>query len=60
MDESCILVILGSVRNLDVSVLFGMTFIDNFIKGIFHTERMMVPLSSPPLPILVVHEKEPE
>lgn len=46
----------GLVRSLAVFVIFGTSFIDKFIKGIFVIERKILQFNFPPVPILAVQE----
>lgn len=43
---------IGIVDNLSVSLLLGTYFIDHFLKGIFPSDRKIVPYHSKPVPIL--------
>lgn len=43
------------VKKEAVPVLFGATFIDRVIRSVHPAERKLVPLHSPPVPILMVY-----
>lgn len=45
------------IRNVAVPVLLGPLFIDKFIKGIFTSERRIVPSSSPSAPNLTTRDE---
>lgn len=51
-------VMFAIVKSLAVAVLLGTSFIERFIKGIFHSERRIVPSNFPPVSILIMHETE--
>lgn len=55
MGESCKRLMLESVRNLVVPVIFDKLLVNKFNKGIFPDERKIVPFNSPPVLILTVH-----
>lgn len=56
--ESCICFMFKIFRNLAVSVLPGMLFINRFIEGIVPSEKEIVLFNSLPVLVLAVHETE--
>lgn len=56
MEETCVLVLLGIVKNLAVPALLGTHFIDEFVEVINPAERNIVTYSSQAMPILMAHE----
>lgn len=49
----------GIDRNKAVPIFLG-TSSNRLIKGIFHTERKIVPVNSPPVTTRTMHEAEPD
>lgn len=57
MGDLCVYAWFGVIRNLAVDVVLGTSFIDSCIRGIFPSERKVVPRHSQPLEIMLAPKK---